>query len=321
MRPFTIFFALTSFAALAQHPVSHHAPNSSADDEAVVSILYNCAPTVSEDTGTCAKTVSKHEFDALVRAIDPNMSTDARQSLAAEYSRLLIMAAEARRRGLDQLPELQTLLKFSELQLLSAKLVREINASAPHVSPGDIENYFRDHRRDYQEVTLSRIFVPAHLNGQNQHESQAAARAGQARMRAIRGENFATLQSEIKDASSTTGLGPMPCRSLPEAHRAVCDLQPSEISNIFVDKSGYSIYRLESKRLCELDDVRDEIRATLERQHVQEQIQKFRTPASLELNEAYFGKLPESDLASHHGMHFPHTKPALPSDQMHVHQH
>jgi hypothetical protein len=320
MRPFSLFLALTSFAAFAQHPASHHSSTSGADDQAVVSIRYNCAPTVAEDTGICAKMVSKQEFEALVRAIDPNMSTDARQSLAAEYSRLLIMAAEARRRGLDQQPELQTLLEFSELQLLGARLVREINASAPHISPEDIENYFRDHRRDYQQVTLSRIFVPVHPNGQNQHESRAAARAEQARTRAIRGENFTALQSEIKDASSTTGLGPMPCRSLPETHRAVCDLRPSEISTILVDKSGYSIYRLESKRLRDVEDVRDEIRATLERQHIQEQIQKFRTPASLELNEAYFGKLPESDVASHHGMHFPHVKPALSSDQTHVHQ-
>jgi bifunctional DNA-binding transcriptional regulator/antitoxin component of YhaV-PrlF toxin-antitoxin module len=319
MRFFSIFVALTFFAALAQPPAAHHSSNGSVEDDAIVTIRYNCAPAASGEKGPCAKTVSKHEFEALVRAIDPNMSIDARQSLAAEYSRLLIMAAEARRRGLDQLPELQTLVKFSELQILGARLVRDINASAPPISQEEIANYFRDHQRDYQEVTLSRIFVPDHSSRPNQHESQAAARAEQARTRATRGETFAALQSEIKDASSNTSLGPMHCRSLPEAHRQVCDLQPGEISNILVDKSGYSIYRLESKRLRELDDVRDEIRATLERQHIQGQIQQFRTPASLELNQAYFGKLPESDVASHHGMHFPHAKPVLSSDQTHAH--
>ena len=134
------------------------------------------------------------------------------------------------------------------------------------------------------------------------------------------GEDFALLQREIKEASPNIRLGPMPCRSLPEAHRHVCDLKPNEISNILADNTGYSIYRLESSRRRELNDVRDEIRSTLERQRVQDAIQKVRTPVSLDLDEQYFGKLPKPDLASHHGMHFPNAG-ATGSPQAHSHQH
>ena len=112
----------------------------------------------------------------------------------------------------------------------------------------------------------------------------------------------------------------MLCRSLPEAHRQVCDLKPDEISNILADSTGYSIYRLESSRRRELNDVRDEIRSTLERQRVQDAIQKVRTPVSLDLDEQYFGKLPKPDLASHHGMHFPNAG-APAAAQAHTHQH
>ena len=112
----------------------------------------------------------------------------------------------------------------------------------------------------------------------------------------------------------------MPCRSLPDAHRQVCDLDTGEVSTILADNSGYSIYRLESVSRRQLDDVREEIRATLARQRVQEAIQKVRTPVSLELDEVYFGKLPKPDLASHHGMHFPNAKTTTPS-QNHTHHH
>lgn len=215
--PICAALTLAPIVALAQPAPSHHSHTASSstgpDSEAVISIRYHCAPRSSK-AGACAMAVTKQEFDALVRAIDPNMPASGRQALAAEYSRLLIMAAEARRRGLDQLPELQTLLKFSELQLLGARLVRDISGRASLVSPEEIEGYFRDHGRDYQEVTLSRIFVPAHPDGQSQHGSPAAERAEQAHTRAINGENFSTLQREIKEASPTVSLGPMPCRSL-----------------------------------------------------------------------------------------------------------
>jgi hypothetical protein len=298
---------------LAQH---HHSDSAVPDAKPVMSIRYNCIDA-SAKAGTCTKAVPRQEFDALVRALDPNMTVAGRQALATEYARLLIMAAEARRRGIDRLPEIQTLLDFSALQLLGSRLVRDINASVLPVSSAEIDQYFRDHQRDYQEVVLSRIFVPAQKNGEGKDPAKAAE---QARLRAMAGEDFLVLQREIKETSPDIRLGPMPCRSLPEAHRLVCDLKPGEISNALADNAGYSIYRVESKRLRELNNVRDEIRSTLERQRVQEAIQKVRTPVSLDLDEQFFGKLPKPDLASHHGMHFPNAS-TTGSSQAHTHQH
>jgi hypothetical protein len=315
---------LLSIAAFAQqgpHGHSQVAGNNGlpAGDRVVISIEYAC-PQPSKHATTCTKTVTKRDFDALVSALDPNMSADGRRALAAEYSRLLIMGAEARRRGLDQLPEIRTLLEFSSLQLLGSKLVRDINSAASPVSSDEVDKYFRDHERDYQEVVLSRLFLPAQGNGENKDVTLAAARAEQIRSRALHGEDFLALQREIKDASQNVRLGPMPCRSLPEAHRSVCDLKPNEISNTLSDSSGYSIYRLESRRRLGLDDVRADIKATLERQRVQEQIHKVRTPVSMNLDEQYFGKLPKPDLANHHGMHFPNATTTVPV-QTHAHQH
>jgi hypothetical protein len=75
-----------------------------ADEKVVLSIRHNCVGKPG-DAAICQQFVTKQDFDALARALDPNMSAAGRQALAAEYARLLIMAAEARRRGLDRLPE------------------------------------------------------------------------------------------------------------------------------------------------------------------------------------------------------------------------
>ena len=269
--------------------------------------------------------VTKYEFDALVQALDPKMPAASRQSLAEEYARLLIMAEEARRRGIDQLPELQTMLKFSTLQVLATRLVREISAKPAQVSAADVEVYFRDHLADYQEVSLSRIFVPAKPNDTIQSSTEAVARAEVLHKRAVNGEDFAALQREITgeprpgEAAPKIRIGPVPCLSLPEVLRSVCDLEQGEISAVHADTSGYFICRLESRRIRELDEVRDEIRATLERERTDYEIENVSRPVSLQLDERYFGKRPNSVLAHKHGVHMPAPNTAGPPSGTHLH--
>lgn len=281
----------------------------------VLDIRHHCPGGGSGDNGACAIAVTKEEFDALVQAIDPNMPQSSRQSLAAEYSRVLIMAAEARRRNLDQLPEVQTLQKFAALQVLANRVVKDISAQRPHVTSEDVEKYYRSHEKEYQEVSLSRILIPKQVEGS--HAALAAAES--IRSRAVNGTDFTVLQREASPAASTLNIqvGPISCLSLPEPHRSVCNLQPGEVSPVITDNSGYSVYRLESRRTRALDAVQSDIRVMLERNSVQAEIQKIRTPVSLELDKSYFGELPNADVAHKHGMHFPAAKTT--SDSHHHH--
>jgi hypothetical protein len=278
-------------------------PASPPRDE-IIKVEYHCA---GESAATCRLGVTKDEFGALVRAIDPNMSPVDRQILAAEYSRLLIMASHARAHGVDQSPEFQTLLQFSTLQLLSSQLVRQTTGSAVPVAPEAEEAYYRGHLRDYQEVALNRVFVPAQANHGGEGARKTSARAEAVRSRAVSGEDFAGLQREMGGDLSDAPAVPVLCLSLPEALRQVCDLRPGEISPALPDGSGYSIYRLESKRLHAFSEVRQDIHTTLARLLLQTELEKIRTPIALDLDESYFGKLPGRDVADKHGMHFPAT--------------
>jgi hypothetical protein len=335
---------LPVIAALAQEPPRARAPALTHAGQAhesvakksldvpekadVISIQSHCRTDSSSNNepNGCAVSVKRQEFDALIQALDPKMDAASRQSLAAEYARLLIMASEARRRGIDRSSVSETLLKYTALQVLAAQLVRDITANARPVSDEEVNAYFQNHARDYQEVVVSRIVVPAPPQRSKHRSLEPAALARAMRTRAIQGEDFTALQREISGIPSggpepNVRIGPLPCLALPETDRPTCDLKEGEISPVFTDKLGYFIYRLESTHNRRPDEVGDEIRAMLERQRVQREIETVRTPASLELDERYFGKLPSPDLAAAHGMHFPPAKNSTPAGEAHAHPH
>ena len=226
------------------------------------------------------------------------MSEAGRQALAAEYTRVLIMAAQARARGLDRSPEIATLQNYSNLQLLAMRLVRDFSAGGPPVSAEEVESYYREHAGDYQSVVLSRISVPAEPNHAGDGPARTAARAQAVRERAAAGGEGAAFQDESR-------LGPVPCLSLPDAVRPVCALAPGEVSAPIPDGAGFVIYRVESRRARGLDELREDIVAAIQRLRVQRDIEHARTPVALDLDARYFGQLPGGELAHKHGMTLP----------------
>jgi hypothetical protein len=292
-----------------------------AGDAKIISVAYRCAGKTSADTkpSTCTLTVSKSEFDALVHALDPKMSTSNRLSLASEYARLLIMAAEAEGRGISKSKDFQALAKFSTLQMLSTQLVRDINGDATlKASSTDADQYFAAHRNDYQEVTFDQIVVPVQ-NGSISHKTEPASeRANKLRGRVLRGESFAELQAEVtgrpSQAAAAAGrVGPIRCLSLQESLRKVCSLKPEEISEVISDGGSLVIAKVVSRRALPIEEVREEIRATVERQRLQSELDRVRNPVSMQLDERYFGELPDQDVAHKHGMQFPSATVTGPS--------
>jgi PPIC-type PPIASE domain len=331
-----VFLALASVPLLAQDARSQSQPSSTADggaavsagvpdESAVISVAYQCAGVAGKANEPCIATITKKEFDALVQALDPKMTASGKQSLAAEYARVLIMAAQAQQRGLDQLPESQSLVKFASLQQLAAQLVRHLSAAPRRVSDNEVEEYFREHISDYQQVRLSRIFVPTGPASPGGAES-AKHSADAVYARAIRGEDFVELQRQVNGnaapaAAGDVHLGPMSCGALPQAHQQVCGVAVGSVAAPVADTSGYFIYRLDSSHTPRLEEVRETIRATLQRQDWESEINRARTPVWLQLDEGYFGKLPSPDLATKHGMHFPAVKKTVPGKDAGSHHH
>ena len=66
------------------------------------------------------------------------------------------------------------------------------------------------------------------------------------------------------------------------------DLKPGEISSVLADPNGYVIYRVKNKDALPLDQTREEIKATLRSQRMQDEMRTIVDSATPALDESYF---------------------------------
>lgn len=221
------------------------------------------------------------------------------------------MAHQAELRGLDQTPHFARLQQFSNLQILSQEMVRKIQEESSRLPESVIEDYYRNHPAPFEQADLDRLLVPNRRRAQPMPEGRAndsevkaqqkeaedemAKEARNLRSRAAAGEDFTKLQQEASEAAgignavSTTRLEKVRRTNLPPSHAVVFDLKPGEVSPVFTDASGNYIYKLVSKELKPLAEVKDEIKNTLQGQKMQDAMQKIRESFTTDTNEDYFG--------------------------------
>lgn len=334
MRFFCVWCLLVAGAAFGQTtPSSHVAPKNPpaaqkteqaeqapdktaanvAPDTPVITVKGVCDEKASgkgSAKGDCQTVLTRAQFEKLADAIQPNMPANVRQRLASAYPRLLVMAREAEKRGLDKQPRFQDTMQFMRLQILNQELTRDMQEQAAQVPDKDIADYYQNNKEAFAQVTLQRIFLPLRKRteppkeGTKEADSAAQDKALQEAMtkeaqtlraRAAAGEDFDKLQKEgfevagFNQTQPSTNLGKMRRSGLSQAHAVVFELKGGEVSQVIDDASGHYIYKVVSTEVLPLDQVKDEIRNTLQSQRYKDTMQKVQDSATTELNEAYFG--------------------------------
>ena len=266
----------------------------------------------------CKTVITRAQFEDLANALQPNMNAQTKRRLADVYPRLLVMAQEARKRGLEDKPAFKELVQFNRLQILSQELGRALKEDADNVPQADIEKYYKDNPEAFEQANLLRIYVPKDKqeppakadadakeetaedtakDGTKQKADEDAMKktADDVQKRAAAGEDFDKLQKEayaaagIQGAAAPTNIGQMTRNQIPVNQRAVLDLKAGEVSQLFTEPNGYYIYKVVSKQTKPLDQARDEIRTTLSQQRLQDAMGKYQQESKATLNEAYFG--------------------------------
>ena len=266
----------------------------------------------------CKTVITRAQFEDLANALQPNMNAQTKRRLADVYPRLLLMAQEARKRGLEDKPAFKELVQFNRLQILSQELGRTLKEDADNVPPAEIEKYYKNNPEAFEQATLLRIYVPkdkqeqpAKADTDSQAETaddtakdSAKQKADEEAMkktaddiqkRAAAGEDFDKLQKEayaaagIQGAPAPTNIGKMTRNQIPVNQRSVLDLKGGDVSQLFTEANGYYVYKVVSKETKPLDQARDEIRTTLAQQRLQDTMSKYQQESKATLNEAYFG--------------------------------
>jgi bifunctional DNA-binding transcriptional regulator/antitoxin component of YhaV-PrlF toxin-antitoxin module len=275
----------------------------------------------------CKTVITKHEFELLLNSfpVAPQQIPQLKKNIENGLPRLIAMANQAEKKGLDKTPEFKEQLKIHRMQILAADLQQKIQQEAADVPEEKIAEYYKSNPEAYEQYSLERLFVPRtkqvepeakeeekkkdeklteeqqkakqdeEKSKREENEQEMAKLAESLRTRAAAGEDFATLQKEAYDAagmkiqSPNVALPPTRRTGLPPSHGAVFDLKPGEVSQVINDAGGHYIYKVKSKDVLTLDKVQDEIHRTLQGQRQRDMMDEMNNSFKVETNEAYFG--------------------------------
>jgi hypothetical protein len=272
----------------------------------------------AKSSANCETVITRAEFEKMAIGLAPNMTPQLKRQLASVYPRLLVMSQEAEKRGLQDSPQYKESMKFARMHILSTQLERSIQEEAAKVSQQDITDYYKKNPEAYEQYSLERLYVPGTKQAaeeaeakekkdseketeqqekakQEQDEQEMSKLAESLRARAAAGEDFAKLQKEAFSAAAmkveppTVSMPKVRRTGLPASQAAVFDLKPGEVSVVFSDAGGHSVYKVVSKEPLPPDQVKEEILGTLRTQRVRDGMDKVQNSFKTETNEAYFG--------------------------------
>jgi hypothetical protein len=302
--------------------------------------------SASTSPADCKTVITKAQFEQLANNLAPNITPQMKKQLASVLPRLMAMAEDAKKQGLDKTPQYKERVKFRTMQVLAEELQQNIQEEAAKVPDADVEKYYKDHPENFEIYNLDRIFVPRtrqeaelkkepgkneKLTSDEQKAKEAADKttaeqgeqamtklADDLRTRAAAGEDFLKLQKEAFEAagmkieSPTVNLPSTRRTSLSPAHGAAFDLKPGEVSQVISDAGGHYIYKLNSKTETPLEQAKAEIHGRLQNERMREQMDKLNSSFKVETNEAYFGPGGPGAMPPRPGRPTPGMRPGTP---------
>ena len=297
------------------------ATSNTALDRPIITIVGLCDnPSADKgDAADCKTVITKAQFEKLIDAVQPGMSARARREFALSYADALVMTKKAEQIGLDKGANYEEQMRLARIQILSRDLKKVIQDRALQISDKDIEGYYSNNTARFETAVMDRIYVPKaqqppsvsdkKLNdADRQKRSQESGQtmkeeADNLRARAVAGEEFTKLQADayqvagIKSAAPDTRIG-IRRTSLPPNQASVMDLKPGEVSSVLEDPNGYAIYRVKTKDTLSLDQAREEIKATLRSQRMQDEMRDIQDCATPALDESYFSRRRQAMMAA-----------------------
>lgn len=140
-----------------------------------------------------------------------------------------------------------------ERQMIVTRVQQNEVLGKVSVSDDEARRYYQEHQSEFssqQTITLREIFVA--VNGDNvAADNTARARAVEIRRRALAGEGFEKLASELSEAPSKSNgglIGPLNTADLSNDVKALLDpMKPGDITEVLRGNKGYQLLKLETR--------------------------------------------------------------------------
>ncbi len=316
-------------SAAAKEPAAEVPP-----DAPVITLNGLCeAKPGSPKPTDCKTVVTRAEFERMVSALTgqplSQLPPQMRQQAANRIAQVMIVSHQAEKDGIQNKPATQEVLRFMRMNTLAQELVRSLQEKYAHPPAEEIQKYYNDHKDDFEEAKMKRIFIPKPRPETGTtpagepapakkpvDENAVKATAEKIHAEAAAGTDFDKLEKEafeaagIKTPPPPTDLGTVRKANAPESHKQVFQLKPGEVSQLLPDPSGFYIYKMESKQIVPLDKAQPEIEKKLSQEKLEKAGQEITNSAQTVLNPAYFGSAAPGD-----GAAVP-PQPAKPAPQL-----
>lgn len=292
-----LIWSQTATPAPQKGPGPEVAPN-----EVVLTVHGACEAADGRITGSCNTTLSREQFEKLLASLNTNNQTvapDARRKVAQSYAQLMALTKAAYAAGTDKTERFQIVMQLVRMRTLG-DMYRVALEDEYRIPPqAEIEAYYNQNRPKFEEVTLSRVFIPAKNTAaasKDDYDKKAAAVAAEMHDRAAKGEDMEKLQ---KEAYTRLGLTVVPPSSAPTSRRRgvapraeeeeLFSLSPGQVDKLRQEPTGYLIFRCESKQIAPLEQVKDEISRAIFRQKMEKAMKEVDESVKADLNGKYFG--------------------------------
>lgn len=263
----------------------------------------------------CKTVITRAAFEKMIDSIGPQMSPQARQNLANEYAKWMVLSHEAKLQGIQETQRYKDMLHLVSMQVAAQELYRTLQEQAKPTD-AEIQKYYEENSSKFEELTLKRVFVPRNNpDGKPEDkmptDEEVKAEGEKIKTRLAAGEDFDKLQKEIY---TTRGYQAPPPPTLvpnwrrdvvPPSELSLFNLKKGELSEVFVDTPGASVYRLEEKKVTPLETLKSQIDAQMTRDKLNASIESLTASIKPELNEAYFRNLPVPAVETGAGKAFP----------------
>ena len=246
----------------------------------------------------CKTQITRAQFEKLLKTVAAGAPPNMRRQVAAQYVQFITAANEGVKLGVDKDPDFSEQLAIMRLRLLAQDAERKLQADASKVSDGDIKTYYDQNPTAFEEVTLTRIFVPRSSAEATpaQPAPDAKAIADKAREQLASGGDPETIQKavfeQLKNSTppQSTKVGAKRRGTLPPAHeQKIFSLKPGDISDVIQDSVGSVIYRVDAKQQVPLEQVKEQVKQRLTQQRIEDARQKIMGASKADYNDAYFG--------------------------------
>jgi hypothetical protein len=279
--------------------------------EPVITIKGLCAsatngiarPAAATTKESCVSTISKSSFEELMRAVAPNIPPNMKKNVAQQLVELLALAQAAEKAGIDKEPTFAEFMKVQRMTVLGNLYGRSLDEKYKHPPQPEIDAYYNEHKGDFQEAKLRRVYVPKiDPTGKSTTPEQKTAYADKAKKladdlyaRAQKGEDTQALQ---KDAYTSLGIttNPPPTEIgairkgalSPQTDKAVFALSPGGVY-LSDEPAAFIIYKLENKQQLSEDNVKEEISRLLYQQRMQGRRKEISSSVQATFDDKYFG--------------------------------